>query len=260
MQISIADIGHTYNAGRSRQIETLRDINFTVEHGARLAIVGPSGAGKTTLLRIIAGLLAPTRGQVKLDGEAPAQVWKRGGLGYVFQDPVLLPWRSVAENVRLPLEIMGKLSTADAQVESWLNAVGLSDFRDSFPDELSGGMRSRVSIARGVVTSPTLLLMDEPFNGLDELVAQTVMEEIGAILGKLHASLLFISHNIQQAVFMSDRVIVLSSRPATVLTEIDVPISWPRTAQTLADPQFAHITNEVRMTLLRASSSEGFRV
>lgn len=255
MRISINNLSYTYRTERSLRIKALQNIDFHVNEKERLSIVGPSGAGKTTLLRVVAGLLPPGEGIVKLDDQRPMHAWRSGKLGFVFQEPNLLPWRTVAENIRLPFEVLGRTSEADSAVQHWLVTVGLAEFRDSYPDELSGGMRSRVAVARSVVTSPSLLLMDEPFNGLDELVAQTVMEQVANILSSLDASLLFVSHNILQAVFMADRILVLSARPAVVVADIKVPLSWPRSSHTLALPQFADITNEVRSHLFRSANT-----
>jgi NitT/TauT family transport system ATP-binding protein len=257
MQITIKNLNHSYRTSGPQGIEVLRDISLSSENSERISIVGPSGVGKSTLLRAIAGLLRPSSGAVLLDNQNPSKLWREGKMGFVFQDPVLLPWRNVAENVQLPLELLKFHGDWEQQIRRWLAAVNLTDFRSSYPDELSGGMRSRVAIARCVVTSPKLILMDEPFNGLDEIVAQMVMQEVANIISELHATQIFVSHNIQQAVFVADRVLVLSQRPASIVADISVPLGWPRATNVLSGPRFVEIVNQVRYELYKYSGANG---
>lgn len=255
MKVLLDNVTHSYAGSGVPQLSILEEFTLAIGDSERVSIVGPSGAGKTTLLRIIAGITTPRIGQVTLANEPPNNATARGKIGFVFQDPLLLPWRNILENVCLPLELLDRPKDRTELAQEWLRTVGLSDFQYSFPNELSGGMRSRASIARSVVTSPSLLLMDEPFNGLDEITAQSVMEEVAGMVTTLKASSVLVSHNIQQAVFLADRVLVLSERPTRILGEISVPFSWPRARGILSEDTFNDAAQGVRELIFQTASS-----
>ncbi|MFP6763172.1 MAG: ABC transporter ATP-binding protein [Planctomycetaceae bacterium] len=260
--IDCRQLGMTYTGSEV----TLRDIRMSVREGEFVSIVGPSGCGKSTLLRLIAGLRKPTSGDVLIRGGVPDNAHLR--TAFVFQDPNLLPWRTVAGNIRLPLELPGGCEqletkgtqpapTADTLIAASLNLIGLSP-QDAVkrPRQLSGGMRMRVSLARALVTEPELLLLDEPFAALDDILRQQLNEELQQAWWKKRCTALFVTHNVVEAVFLSQRVIIMSRRPGTVLGEVTVPFDHPRKSELRADAEFARLTGEVS-TLLRAAAEEG---
>jgi NitT/TauT family transport system ATP-binding protein len=237
-------------------VRALASVDFDVRAGELVSIVGPSGCGKSTLLRAIAGLLRPTAGTISVAGSERSAA-KRGdvGLSFVFQDPTLLSWRSLRSNVRLPLELCGAPRAArDARVDAMLGLVGLADFSERFPDELSGGMRMRASLARALVTEPELLLLDEPFGALDDITRHALGEELLRLRAARGWTGVFITHNIAEAVFLSDRVLVMSARPGRIVAEFAVPFAAPRTAELRAQSEFARLAGEVAARLRRGAS------
>jgi NitT/TauT family transport system ATP-binding protein len=206
-------------------IRALEPIDLTVREGEFVTIVGPSGCGKSTLLRLIAGLTAPTDGDIALSKEfSPPR------LAYVFQSPTLMPWTSVQANVRLPLDLSGTTRTeADDRTRHALDLVGLRDFATSFPRELSGGMQMRASIARALVTGPRLLLMDEPFGALDEITRNRLDREFSELSARENLTVLFVTHSIYEAVFLSSRVLVMSPRPGRIHAEVGIDAPRART-------------------------------
>lgn len=255
--VDVTDITHNYESVSAGSIEALRGITFRVAKGEFLAIVGPSGCGKTTLLKIVAGLMMPTAGKVLIEGGAVSLAIRARRLGIVFQDPGLLQWRDAASNVRLPLEIIGAAKTDNATPSRLIKLVGLEGFERSYPAELSGGMRSRVSIARSLATSPAILLMDEPFGSLDEITAHTLNLELLRVWKDLKPTVILVTHNISQAVFMADRILVLSQRPGRVLTELAVNLPRPRSDGTLEDRRFVETAAVVRHALMAGSAIAG---
>ena len=202
-------------------VQALRDLNLEISRGGQfVSIVGPSGCGKSTFLRLVAGLDEPTSGELRVEGHDPL------GLAFVFQDATLLPWRSVAHNITLPLEL--RREAAAERVAQTLELVGLTDFAAAYPAQLSGGMRMRVSIARALVTRPQILLLDEPFGALDEITRQRLNEELLRLWQEDHWTSLFVTHNVSEAVFLSQRVLVMSARPGRILA--DIPIPFPLSA------------------------------
>lgn len=238
----------------------LRDVNLSVAAGEFVSLVGPSGCGKSTLLRLVAGLRDVSSGSIRIRGTEPEESSLR--TAFVFQDPNLLPWRTVAGNIRLPLEFPSDCGEASPKpdheklIEESLKLIGLSseDARKR-PRQLSGGMRMRVSLARALVTEPELLLLDEPFAALDDILRQQLNEELQRIWWEKRWTGLFVTHNVAEAVFLSQRVLVMSRRPGTLLGEIVVPFDYPRKPELRADASFAKLTGQVS-TLLRAAAEE----
>jgi NitT/TauT family transport system ATP-binding protein len=243
-------VGVTYEGA----IAALGEIDFEIMPGQFVSIVGPSGCGKSTLLRLIAGLVEPTSGQLSVAGYPPAAGRRKAArLSFVFQDATLLPWRSVRDNVRLPLELVHTpTGERRALVERVLNMVGLSEFERRYPNELSGGMRMRVSLARALVTEPELLLMDEPFGALDDITRQMLNEELTNLWTARRWTGVFVTHNISEAVFLSERILVMSPRPGRILADIRVPFEAPRRSELRSQAEFGRLTGEVAACLRRA--------
>jgi NitT/TauT family transport system ATP-binding protein len=210
-----------------RTVTALEDVSFSVEPGGFTSLLGPSGCGKSTLLRVVADLIAPSEGQMTVLGLSPEEARKARALGFVFQDAALLPWRTALQNVELPLEVGGKrdMPKGAATPRELLALVGLAGWENSFPHELSGGMRQRVAIARALLGGPRLLLMDEPFGALDEITRDRLNEELRRIWAETGATILFVTHSVYEAVFLADQVLVLSANPGRVaaLEAIDLP-------------------------------------
>jgi NitT/TauT family transport system ATP-binding protein len=246
--VKLSNIGQTY-ASNGAPVRALSHVNTYIDVGEFVAIIGPSGCGKTTLLNIVAGLLAPTEGDVAVEDGAPSDALARRRMGLVFQDPALLHWRTAEQNVRLPLELLGEDTRGDSPVSSLFSLMRLDGFERNYPRELSGGMKSRVAIARALATSPAILLMDEPFGSLDELTAHALNLELLRIWTELHPTVVLVTHSISQAVFMSDRVLIMSPRPGTIIADVPIDLPRPRTDETLVSPQFADLTAAIRETL-----------
>jgi NitT/TauT family transport system ATP-binding protein len=206
----------TYPTG----VQALAATELSVATGEFISLIGPSGCGKSTLLRLAAGLLEPTAGTIARAEDV--------SLGFVFQSPTLMPWADVRRNVRLPLELAG-VENADTKVTDALRTVGLAEFDRAYPRELSGGMQMRVSIARALVTEPRLLLMDEPFGALDEITRERLDDELLALWAQRHLTVLFVTHNIYEAVYLSTRVLVMSPRPGRITAQLRIDEPYPRT-------------------------------
>ncbi|WP_454731960.1 MULTISPECIES: ABC transporter ATP-binding protein [Cupriavidus] len=242
--LEFSGVGVTYPTRRGHT-EALADIDLTIAHGEFVALLGPSGCGKSTLLRLATGLLAPTRGTIGLAGH-PVKGPSRG-TGVVFQKPHLLPWKSVRDNVLLPASTLGLDPRASrARANELLERVGLTAFADGFPFELSGGMQQRVGIARMLLPDPALLLMDEPFAALDALSRETLTFELQKIWSVQRKSVLFITHSIPEAVFLADRVLVMSPRPGRIVESLAIDLPRPRTLDTFDTPEFVALTQHLR--------------
>jgi NitT/TauT family transport system ATP-binding protein len=234
--------------------QALRDLTFAVRPGEFVAVIGPSGCGKTTLLRLMAGLLRPTGGELAVVRQEAAQRGRASGeIAFVFQEPTLLPWRNVGDNVRLPLELCGvEAVEQERRIQEALQMVELGGDRGQYPRELSGGMRMRASLARALVTRPRLLLLDEPFAALDEFLRQQLNEKLLEVWQERGWAGVFVTHSIAEAVFLSQRVLVLSQRPATLLAEIAVPFQYPRREALRADHEFVRVNREVTAALQKS--------
>jgi NitT/TauT family transport system ATP-binding protein len=233
----------------------LLPVNLTVQDGEFLTLLGPSGCGKSTLLKIVAGLLQPSDGRLLL-WRKPREQLDAGArrLSFVFQEATLMPWASVQSNVRLPLDLAGVPRAESApRVLAALQRVGLERFQDSLPRELSGGMQMRVSIARGLVTQPQLLLMDEPFGALDEITRNRLDSDLLDLWQQAQLTVLFVTHSIHEAVFLSRRVIVMAARPGRIVEEFTIDEPYPRTADFRVSTAFSHHARRLQDSLLRAS-------
>ena len=229
------------------QSDVIHDVSFYIPEKEMTAIVGPSGCGKTTLLRIIADLQEPTTGTVRINGMTPREVRLQQKFGIVFQSPVLLDWRTVRKNIELPLEIMDyDPKKLPARSQEMLDLVGLSKFADHYPKQLSGGMQQRVGIARALGMEPELLLMDEPFSALDEFTKEKLHMDLLDIWSKTNKTIIFVTHNIQEAVLLSDRICVLSPHPGRLSAVIDVDIDRPRRLEDRDTMHFAELVSKVR--------------
>ena len=244
-RLSIEKLSVIYASARGK-LTAIQDLSLSVTNGQFVAVLGPSGCGKSTLLNIASGLLSPSGGLVSIQGKPVTG--PRPDVGIVFQQPTLLPWKSVIENVLVPVQAMGmKVSEHMERARSLIKMVRLEGFENHYPNELSGGMQQRVGIARGFMHDPQLLLMDEPFAALDAMTREHMTDELQSMWMQSGKSVLFITHSIPEAVYLADRVVVLSARPGTVVDVIDVPIPRPRTLETLSSPEFTSICNRLRM-------------
>ena len=226
--IAVRGLTQVFPSGR-RTLTALANVDLEVDRGAFVSVIGPSGGGKTTLLRLLGGLLEPTSGAVLLDGVPPSEAQSRKSIGFVFQDPSLLPWRTVLQNIDLPLQLNARPSSNDAdEPERLLEVVGLTEFRDYYPHQLSGGMRQRVALARALVLNPAVLLMDEPLGALDEISRTAMRYELLRLWELYRKTVVFVTHSIPEAVMSSDRVVVMSSQPGRVLQEVPIDLPRPR--------------------------------
>jgi NitT/TauT family transport system ATP-binding protein len=242
--IEVRQVGKTYAAARA-PVRALDDISLTVEEGEFVSLVGPSGCGKSTLLQILAGLIDGSDGAVLVDNQ-PVTEPMPDKIAVVFQDATLMPWKTAIANVEFPLELRGASRSASRpRAEEMLDLVGLGDFADRFPHELSGGMKQRVSIARGLVQDPRIILMDEPFGALDEQTRTKMGHELLDIWEKTHKTILFITHSLTEALFLSDRVLVMSHRPGRIIEEIPVELPRPRTYDMIGSEAFGSARNRI---------------
>jgi NitT/TauT family transport system ATP-binding protein len=245
MFISISKLGKIYQAIGREPLEAISDISLEIAEGELVTIVGPSGCGKSTLLKILAGLLPKSRGEILIKGQ-PVEGPRRD-VGMVFQSSVLLPWRTVFNNVMIPVEIL-RLDpwTHRRRATHLLQMVGLADFAGQYPRELSGGMQQRVSIARALVHEPSVLLMDEPFGALDAMTRENMNLELLRIWTESLKTIIFVTHSIPEAVFLADRVVVLSERPTKVLEIVEVDLPRPRNLDMMVSPRFGEYTRGIR--------------
>lgn len=242
--LTLHDVGLTY-ATRRGEIAALDEVSLQVADGEFVALLGPSGCGKSTVLKLAAGLLPATRGTVQVASQPVCGPGRHTGV--VFQKPNLLPWKTVLENVLLPAKTLGlPLAPARQRARELLELVGLADFAADYPFELSGGMQQRVGIARMLLHDPELLLMDEPFAALDALSREGLMLELQRIWGQQRKSVLFITHSIQEAVFLADRVLVMSTRPGKIIEDLTIALPRPRSLAMLADEHFMALCQQLR--------------
>jgi NitT/TauT family transport system ATP-binding protein len=239
-------------------VTALQDVDLEIRPGEFVSLIGPSGCGKSTLLRVVGDLIQPSSGTVEVNGKTAAQARADRDYGIVFQDSVLFEWRTVAKNIGLPLELAGwGRERRRARIDEMLDLVELTGFESHHPWQLSGGMQQRVSIARALSFSPALLLMDEPFGALDEMTRERLNLELLRIWEASRSTVIFVTHSIAEAVFLSTRVVVMSPRPGRITGIVDIELPQPRSTRTREEPRFAELIRDVRR-LLRAGG--GFEV
>ncbi len=232
-------------------LDALAPIDLAIGDGETVTLLGPSGCGKTTLLRLIAGLERPSSGEIIVNGMSPTEARRHKQIGFVPQSPALLPWRTVEANARLLLDINRRASpsTPSASVEDLLDEVGLGDFRDAYPHELSGGMQQRVGLVRAFAIDAPILLMDEPFAALDEMTRTDMRHLLGRLCEPLGTTVVFVTHSIPEATFLSDRVAVMSTRPGRITEDITIDLAHPRLPELEDDDEFFHTTTRLRAAL-----------
>ncbi|MBF8285900.1 MAG: ABC transporter related protein [Anaerolineales bacterium] len=251
--VSIRGVNKIFETGGSESVVAVQDINLEIGANEFVSLIGPSGCGKSTLLRLIADLLTPTSGQLSVNGKLPRQARLDRDYGFVFQAATLYDWRTVSQNVQLPLEIMGyPPARRAARAREMLELVELEKFGRHYPWQLSGGMQQRVAIARALAFEPPLLLMDEPFGALDEFTRERMNMELLKIWGKTGGTVIFVTHSIAEAVFLSNRVVVMSPRPGRITKVVDIGLPRPRTFETREDPRFFAAVTDVRESLREA--------
>ena len=255
--VEVRGVRKEFGEAASRLV-ALEDIDLTIRAGEFISLIGPSGCGKSTLLRLIGDLTTPTSGTITVNGRTAREARLGRGYGMVFQSPVLMDWRTIQKNVELPLEIMG-YDKADRQQRSkaMLDLVELGDFGGTHPWQLSGGMQQRVAIARALAFDPKLLLMDEPFGALDEMTRERMNLELMRIWRQTGTTMVFVTHSIPEAVFLSTRVVVMSARPGRITSVIDIDLPQPRTVETREHERYFEHVTAVREALRRHEGGEG---
>jgi len=267
VRVVLDRVSKTYADRRGQDIPALADVSLTVDGEEFVALLGPSGCGKSTLLNIVAGLLAPTSGAVFFEGSlkmggprnGPPLPPRRPASAMVFQEFALFPWRTVQHNVEFGLEELGVAPAARAaEARRLIELTGLAGFETRYPHQLSGGMRQRVGIARALAVDPAVLLMDEPFSALDAQTRQLMQEELLAIWERTRKTILYVTHNIHEAVYMADRVIVLSRRPGRVLAEVPIELKRPRVESMMGEPGFVQAAARI-WEMIKAQAREAAR-
>ncbi|MDX1447805.1 MAG: ABC transporter ATP-binding protein [Acidimicrobiia bacterium] len=248
--LDLRGVGKVFNPGAANEVTALEGIDLVVEPGEFVSLIGPSGCGKSTLLRLIGDLLSPTSGEILINEKSPSRARLDRDYGMVFQSATLLDWRTVLDNVALPLEIMGvDRGEREATAREMLQLVRLEKFADHHPYELSGGMQQRVAIARALSFRPSLLLMDEPFGALDEMTRERMQMELLAIWAETQTTVVFVTHSIPEAVFLSTRAVVMSPRPGRIEEVIPIDLGQPRQFETREEPQFYDLLTRLRESL-----------
>jgi NitT/TauT family transport system ATP-binding protein len=249
LAVSITDVSKIFNEGKPNEVHALEDINLSIDERSFVSLIGPSGCGKSTLLRLMGALTHPTTGDVSINHKSADQARLDRDYGMAFQSSALFKWRTVTENVELPLQLMSwSKAERKERATEMLDLVKLGEFGDHYPHELSGGMRQRVAIARALSFRPSLLLMDEPFGALDEMTREHMQIELLDIWTKTHKTIVFVTHSIPEAVFLSQRVIVMSPRPGRIASDITVDLG-ERKFETREAPGFFEKVTEVREAL-----------
>jgi NitT/TauT family transport system ATP-binding protein len=250
--VQLRGVDKVFGGGDQPPTTALEGIDLAIRAGEFVSLIGPSGCGKSTLLRIIGDLIAPTGGTVVVNGKPADRARRDRDYGMVFQAPVLFEWRTVEDNVKLPLEIQGAGSAKrTARAREMLELVELGDFLGHYPYQLSGGMQQRVAIARALAFEPAILLMDEPFGALDEMTRERMNSEVLRIWERTGTTVVFVTHSIPEAVFLSSRVVVMSARPGRITKVIDVDLPRPRNEDTRETPRYFELVTEVREALRR---------
>lgn len=254
--IEVNNVGKQFRLG-GQTITALQDVSFEVGERQFVSLIGPSGCGKSTILRLVADLIKPSGGEIRVKGLNPAQARQQRMYAFVFQDPVMFPWRNIIKNVELPLEIVDRETRQRFMKRplDLLKLVGLQGFEKAQPAQLSGGMRHRAAIARALLLGPPVLLMDEPFGALDEITRDRMNMELLRIWSETDAAVLFVTHSIEEAVFLSDRVLVLSTRPGTVVADVPIDLPRPRALDVKQGERFFDLCSGIRRTLAQTTAA-----
>lgn len=248
--VRLRNVGRVFTTSDKASTTALKDIDLDIAQGEFISLIGPSGCGKSTLLRIVGDLIAPSSGEILVNGKTAVRARRDRDYGMIFQAPVLFEWRTVEDNVKLPLEVMGyDAARRTARVKEMLDLVELGDFSGHRPWQLSGGMQQRVAIARALAFEPSILLMDEPFGALDEMTRERMNQEVQRIWQQTGITVLFVTHSIPEAVFLSSRVVVMSARPGQITHVIDIDLARPRTDDTRETERYFQLVTEVREAL-----------
>ncbi|MBY0349829.1 ABC transporter ATP-binding protein [Tabrizicola sp.] len=243
--ITLSGLSKTFH-GRGKRVEALREVTLTCAPGSFTALIGPSGCGKSTVLRAALGLEPLEAGKVEIGGQTPQRATVAGITGVAFQDAGLLPWRTVTRNIALPLEVLGRdVGPAAGRIRDLIALVGLKGYEDALPGELSGGMRQRVAIARALVSEPRVLFLDEPFGALDQILRRQMNIELQRIWAKTGVTTLLVTHGIDEAVFLADRVAVMQSVPGRIVDVVDTDLPRPRDAALFAAPHFHELCDRI---------------
>jgi len=255
--VAIENVNKIFGEGTENQVQALKEIDLVIQPNEFISFIGPSGCGKSTLLRVIGDLITPTSGGIKVNSKSAHQARLDRDYGMVFQAATLYEWRTVAKNVQLPLELMKyPKEKKEARTREMLTLVELTDFHKHYPWQLSGGMQQRVAIARALAFEPSILLMDEPFGALDEMTRERLNLELLDIWQKTRITVIFVTHSITEAVFLSTRVVVMSARPGRIIRDIKIDLPHPRNSDTRENVRFFELETEVREAL-RESENQG---
>lgn len=256
--IAISAVEVTYGIGTPEPVTALARVDLDIPDGAFVSLVGPSGCGKSTLLKVVADLMAPTQGRLTIGGLAPADLRRSGRIGLVFQQANLMPWLKIGDNIRLLRDLVEKRGTAgerpQTNVEELIEAVGLKGFESKYPHQLSGGMQQRAALARALALDPAILLMDEPFAALDEITRDRMGFELMRIWNRYRKTVLFVTHSLAEAVFLSDQVVLMSARPGRIHRVFDIDLPRPRDRETRLGDRFQQIVGEVNRELYKVMS------
>ncbi|AEU34515.1 ABC transporter ATP-binding protein [Granulicella mallensis] len=246
--IELKGVSKEFRINRERSVLALGAMDLTIREGEFIALLGPSGCGKSTILNLVAGLDEPSTGTVTVDGLPPRQLQTKQQLGIAFQEHALLPWRSVEGNLELPFQIAGRKPDRE-HIAGLIELVGLKGFESARPSQLSGGMRQRVSIARALCLAPKLLLLDEPFGALDAVTRRSMNLELQRIWQEKQITTILVTHTVEEALFLADRVLVMSGRPGRIVREVQVPFPRPRTVETMRQELFHQLVDDLTLSL-----------
>ena len=246
--IELKGVSKEFRINRERSVLALGAMDLTIREGEFIALLGPSGCGKSTILNLVAGLDEPSTGTVTVDGLPPLQLQAKQQLGIAFQEHALLPWRSVEGNLELPFQIAGRKPDRE-HIAGLIELVGLKGFESARPSQLSGGMRQRVSIARALCLDPKLLLLDEPFGALDAVTRRSMNLELQRIWQEKQITTILVTHTVEEALFLADRVLVMSGRPGRIVREVQVPFPRPRTVETMRQELFHQLVDDLTLSL-----------